>query len=254
MNLIEIYRTRFRSGIVAEFLPPVKPSSKKVAILAPGMPWYPGTKRELLMRLSKKGYFSFIIRYRGTWESDGSFLELSPHEDIISIINELPLGFQDLWSTAEYKITDPEVYLLGGSFGGPAAILASTDPRVKKAAAISPVTDWREQEHTVEPLEFMNDYMQKAFGPAFRSTPLAYKKLARGDFYNPTHEEKTIDGKKLLLIHARDDRVVHFEPAEKFAKAVGATFVPLSSGGHMGVGSADEPSIWKHIEKFFNAK
>lgn len=253
MNLIEIYRTRFRSGIVAEFLPPEKSSQNKVAILAPGAPWYPGSKRDLLARLSRKGYFSFILRYRGTWESTGSFLEISPNEDLISMIDEMPLGFQDLWSTAEYRIKNPEVYVIGGSFGGAAAILASTDTRVKKVAALSPVTDWRDQEHTVEPLDFMSAYVEKAFGPAYRSSPLAWKKLARGDFYNPLHAQHTIDGKKLLLIHARDDRVVHFDPAERFAKTVGAKFISLSSGGHMGVGNADEPSIWKHIEKFFNA-
>lgn len=255
MQLIQIYRTRFRSGILAEFLPPEKTNGhNKVAIVISGQPGYPGSKRDLLMRLSRKGYFTFVPRFKGTWESEGTFLEASPHEDIISMIDELPLGFRDIWSTAEYRIHNPEVYLIGASFGGAAAILASRDPRVKKAAAISPVTDWREQEHTVEPLDMMNDFVEKAFGPAYRSSPLAWKKLARGDFYNPVHEQSTIDGSKLLLIHAKDDRVVHFEPAEKFAKETKAKFIALATGGHMGVSSAHETSLWKHIEKFFNAK
>jgi|CXWL01.1.fsa_nt_gi pimeloyl-ACP methyl ester carboxylesterase len=254
MQLIQIYRTRFRSGIVAEFLPPQKESSQKVAILAPGAPGYPGSKVELMMLLSRKGFFTFLPRYRGTWESDGTFLEHSPHEDIVSMIDELQLGFQDVWSSAEYRIHAPEVYLIGGSFGGAASILASRDSRVKKAVGISAVTDWRDQQHTVEPLNLMSEYVEKAFGPTYRGVPYAWEKLTRGDFYNPTHEQTSIDGKKLLLIHAKDDKVVHANPAELFAKVTGAKFVLLSSGGHMGVGSAKEQKIWKHIEKFFNAR
>ncbi len=254
MQLIQIYRTRFRSGVVAEFLPPQKEGSQKVAILAPGAPWYPGTKTELMTLLSRKGFFSILLRYKGTWESDGTFLEQSPHEDILSIIDELPLGFRDLWSSGEYRIHAPEVYVIGGSFGGAASILASRDARVKKAVGISAVTDWRDQEHTVEPLDLMGEYVEKAFGPTYRAVPRAWEKLARGDFYNPAHEQSTLDGKKLMLIHAKDDRVVHARPAETLATAIGAKFVLLPSGGHMGVGSAKEPKIWKHIEKFFNAK
>lgn len=254
MQLITISRTRFKkSGIVAEFLPP-QGEVKKVAIVTAGAPWYPSAKEELLQRLSKNGFFAFVIRYRGTWESDGLFLEHSPHEDVLAVMDEITTGFRDAWSSGEYKIHDPEVYLLGGSFGGAASILASRDERVKKAATLSAVTDWRDQEHTVEPLEFMGSYIEEAFGPAYRSTPKAWEKLIPGDFYNPTHEQDSIDGKKLLLIHAQDDAVVHHQPAERFAAHTGATFISLKTGGHMGVGSATDPKLWKHIHKFFTAK
>lgn len=247
-----LYRTRFGGDIVTEFLPPAR-HSNKVAILTPGAPGYAGGKGELMQLLSKKGYWSFLPRYRGTWESDGTFLEIPPDQDVLAVIDGLSGEFSDLWSGSEYRVHEPEIYLIGGSFGGAAAILASRDPRVKKAAAISAVVDWRKQENTLEPLHLMSEYVPKAFGSAYRADPAAWMKLAAGGFYNPAEEIATIDGTKLLLIHAKNDMVVHFAPAEAFAKEVGARFVALSYDGHMGVGVAHEAHIWKHIERFFKS-
>ena len=238
---------------MTEFLPPLR-KSNKVVILSVGAPGYPGGKEALMRHLAHKGYWSFIPRYRGTWESDGTFLEHSPEEDIRILMDEITKPFQDMWSTTEYVISSPEIYLIGGSFGGPAAILGSRDVRVVKAVAISPVIDWRAQENTVEPLHLMSEYVPKAFGSMYRADPQVWEKLSEGNFYNPIDEKESIDGKKLLIIHSKDDVVVHFGPAQSFAKDVGATFVPFLYKGHMGAGSAVESFIWKHIDKFFKGK
>lgn len=248
--MASIMRTRFGGAIIAEFMPPVR-ASNKVVILSTGAPGYPGSKGKVMEHLAQQGYWSFVPRYRGTWESDGTFLEFSPHEDILLIMDELAQPFQELWSGTDYTISNPEFYLIGGSFGGPAAILASRDARVKKAAAISPVVNWKEQENTIEPLHLMSEYVPKAFGPMYRAEPKVWEKLAAGNFYNPYDEKESIDGKKLLLIHSKDDVVVHFHPAEEFAKEIGARFVALRYKGHMGAGKAAERYIWKHIAPFF---
>jgi pimeloyl-ACP methyl ester carboxylesterase len=226
MGKIELCRTRFGDDIVAEFLPSER-DSKKVAILTSGAPGYPGGKGELMQKLSRLGYWSIVPRYRGTWESNGTFLEYSPAED---------------------------VQLIMSAFGGPAAILNSGDERVRKAITLSAVTDWRDQQHTVEPLELMNQYVPEAFGMAYRPNEHAWEKLTEGNFYNPATAHDSIAGEKLLLIHAIDDKVVHAAPAEALAKEVGATYIKLPSGGHMGVGSMHEPKIWKYIEKFLKEK
>lgn len=253
MQKIEIFRTRFGEDIVAEFLPPER-DSNKVAILSSGAPGYPGGKRELMQKLSKQHFWSIVPRYRGTWESSGTFLEHEPSEDILLIMNQVSEGFFDLWSGAKHKVHEPAFYLFGGSFGGPATILNSADERVKKAIAISPVVDWREQQHTVEPLDLMSEYVPQAYGVAYRAEPTIWQKLADGNFYNPATAKEKVDGEKLLIIHAEDDKVVHPWPAETFAKEIGAKFVQLKSGGHMGVSSANDPIIWKHIEKFLKGK
>jgi hypothetical protein len=75
-----MFRTRFRQQIVAEFLPPKRQGRKqRVIILCDGMPSIP--RKQLLSEfLAVKGFWVIYPRYRGTWESDGQFLERSPHE------------------------------------------------------------------------------------------------------------------------------------------------------------------------------
>lgn len=252
MQHFPLSRTRFGADIIAEFLPPEN-ASNKVIIFSTGCPGYPMGKEELMRKFSKLGFWTIVYAYRGTWESGGTFLEYPPSDDVITIMDHLA-HFEDLWGGAEFSIKDAEVYLIGGSFGGAASLIASGDPRVKKAVAISSVADWRDQEYTVEPLTVMNEYLPKAFGMAYRGEQEVYRKLMVGDFYNPVHEKEHIDGSKILFIHAKDDLIVHAAPAEAFARDIGAKFIMLPYGGHMGAGAAKEPALFRLIEKFFKGR
>ncbi|OGZ44854.1 MAG: hypothetical protein A2844_01070 [Candidatus Ryanbacteria bacterium RIFCSPHIGHO2_01_FULL_48_80] len=124
-------RTRFKKEIVTEFLPPRGRDTGKVIIFCSGMPSVPA-KREFLEFYSKKGFWTFAPRYRGTWESGGKFLARSPHEDILDIIDELPRGFISFFDGKRYRVKPKRLYIFGSSFGGPAALLCSRDPRVTK--------------------------------------------------------------------------------------------------------------------------
>jgi dipeptidyl aminopeptidase/acylaminoacyl peptidase len=212
------------------------------------MPSYPG-KSAVPEFLSKKGYWVFIPRYRGTWESGGSFLKISPHRDVLDIIDQLPRGFKDLWSGKDYKIVRPEIYLIGSSFGGPAVMLASRDPRVRKAIALSPVTDWRTSSKT-ESVQKLIASTQAMFGNAYRGAKKDWSKLRSGAFYNPAHEATSIDGKKLLIIHAKDDMVVQVKTSIAFAHATGARLILLPRGGHFGTSDTMRPKFWNMIRHF----
>jgi len=245
-------RTRIKKDIVCEFLPPVTATSRaanKVIILCGGMPGYPGGKKDLCEFFARKGYWVFVPRYRGSWESAGSFLKISPHRDVLDVIDQLPRGFKDLWSGKIYKVARPEVYLIGASFGGPAVILASRDPRVRKAVALSPVTDWR-VESTSEPIDKLGVFARAAFGNGYRGTERDWDKLKGGKFYNPMHDAASIDGMKLLIIHAKDDEVVYAKTSISFARATGARLVLLSRGGHLSTSNITQPELWKKIRGF----
>jgi alpha-beta hydrolase superfamily lysophospholipase len=243
-----LLRTRIKNDIVCEFLPPARPSDK-VIILCGGMPSYPGGRKELCEFLSQKGYWAFVPRYRGTWESGGSFLKTSPERDVLDIIAQLPRGFSDLWSGKPYKIARPEIYLIGSSFGGAAVILASRDPRVRRAIAFSPVTDWRAETKT-EPVAELERFTRAAFGGAYRGTKKDFNRLKTGKFYNPAHEAAVIDGAKLLIFHARDDKVIYARTSTKFARATGARLVVLKHGGHLSTSNTMAPKFWKTINRF----
>src|SRR3954453_10554837 len=136
-----MFRTRFAKDIVCEFLPPARKTKKqRVIILCDGMPGIP-RKKTLVQFLAGKGYWVFYPRYRGAWESDGEFLKRSPHEDVLDVISGLQQPITELAFSKQFKVSADEIFVLGGSFGGAAAILCSLDTRVKRAVANCPVVD-----------------------------------------------------------------------------------------------------------------
>lgn len=249
---MHILRTKFKKEIISEFLPPIK-SSKKVIILCGGIPSYPGKQNNLMEFLGRKGYWVFVPRYRGSWESGGSFLKISPHQDIIDIIDELPGGFKDLWSGKKYKIKNPQIYLFGVSFGGPAAILASKDERVKKTVVFSPVIDWGNKNGLNPTIDFMGKFMKVAFGNGYRFTIKNWNKLKSEKFYNPINEIDLLDAKKLFVIHAEDDKVVYSKLSEDFAKQTGCKFILLKTGGHLSLSILMLPKFWEKIYSFLKS-
>ena len=134
-----MFRTRIHKDIVSEFLPPARTTKKqKVIVLCDGMPSIP-RKQTLTTFLSRKGYWVFYPRYRGAWESGGEFLEKSPHRDILDILHELPTELEEIAFGRRFRLAPDQVFVIGGSFGGAAAILLSLDPRVKRVVANCPV-------------------------------------------------------------------------------------------------------------------
>ena len=240
-------KTRFKKEIIAEFLPPKK-KSDKVIILCSGMPSVPA-KADLMDFFSKKGYWVFYPRYRGSWESSGQFLKISPHKDIIDVIDGLPKGFKDAWSGKIYKVRPSKLYLFGGSFGGPAAILASLNPRVTKVVAISPIIDWRVKSKT-EPHEWFGKFLKNAFGESIRFAWKDWLKLKTGKFYNPMAVANKINGEKIFIIHAKDDETVNYKPVKKFAEKTNSQLLLLKSGGHLSLSTVMKPIFYKRIKKF----
>ncbi len=242
-------RTRFSENIVAEFLPPQKASSDDhVIIFCDGLPSVP-RKQRVLEFWSKKGYWVIHPRYRGTWESGGEFLRESPDVDIVDIINELPNGLTSLWDNIHFPLRPKRITLIGASFGGPAALLASRDPRVTSVIAISPVIDWRVPSPE-EPLETFPELVQKTFGDAYRGTPYAWKKLLTGTFYNPASCAKDIDGKKIYIIHAADDKVSPVEPVRQFVKDTGARYTEYNKGGHLSMSEIMHFFVSRRVQSF----
>lgn len=251
-----MFRARFKKEIVAEFWPPVRAGRKqKLIILCDGMPSIP-RKQPLASFLAGKGYWVFYPRYRGAWESGGEFLKISPHLDILDVIDELPKGVRDVTFGQKFSPAPEEIFVIGGSFGGAAAILASLDPRVKKVLANCPVVDWgvlakSERAETSNPK--YSAYIREAFGTAYRLSDRNWQKLRSGTFYNPAHHVKEIDPSKVMMIHAQDDPYVPYKSVARFAARTGIRLKSLRRGGHI---STDETvrKYWPQIGKFFASR
>jgi hypothetical protein len=245
-------RTRLAKDIVAEFLPPARPTKRqKVIIICDGMPTMPG-KGTLLEFLSKKGFWVFEPRYRGSWESDGVFLRKSPEQDILDMITALPKGFVSFWDGKKYKVVPDDIFIIAASFGGPAGILVSRDPRVKKVVGISSVIDWRAPSKA-EPMDFLEKFVHDAFGNGYRFGKKEWAKLKAGKFYSPAFHAKEIDGSKLLLFHAKDDESVRWNEVVEFSRETNAELKLFRTGGHLSSTRVVQ-KYWKVIAKFFKNK
>jgi len=265
-----MFRTRFKREILTEFLPPLqaaghgtrKPSSAggrgrqamrdRVILLCDGMPSIP-RKQPLAEFLARKGYWVFYPRYRGAWESGGEFLERSPHLDVLDVINGLNAEIRELAFGRRFRVRANEIFVIGGSFGGAAAILCSLDPRVKKVIANCPVVDWsilRESEKAETSNPNYAAYIRAAFGAGFRLSDRNWKKLYRGDFYNPAHHVDEIDPAKVMMFHAQADANVPYKSVVNFAKRTGVKLKLLRRGGHLSTDMIVR-RYWGQIERFF---
>lgn len=230
---MHLNRAIFKNEIVAEFCPPTRFFSKKparVVVLCDGLPSLPG-KHKLIKFLARQGFWVFYPRYRGSWESSGFFLDKSPDKDVLDLISELNSGFVDLFSGVEYKINRPQFFVLGASFGGAVALLASLSEFVKKVVAVAPVVDWREIDE--ESFWTEQKFIKKAFNMAYRTKAGSEEKLRTGKIFNPVDFSEKYSGKKIIILHAADDDLVPFGPARDLAAKIGAKFFALKKGGHL---------------------
>jgi pimeloyl-ACP methyl ester carboxylesterase len=247
-----VFRTRFKKQIVAEFLPPSRRTkTDRVIILCDGMPGIP-RKKPLVQFLASKGYWVIYPRYRGAWESDGEFLKRSPHEDILDIIDELPSGLTEAAFGQKFALKPADIFVIGGSFGGAVALLASLDKRVSRVIANCPVVDWsvlKKEEKTETSNPDYAAYLHDAFGNAYRMKARNWRKLYTGKFFNPMHQAAEMDPAKILMFHAKDDPHIPWRSVEKFSQITGAQLKLLYRGGHLKTEFIVR-KYWTSIEKF----
>jgi len=263
-----MFRTRFKREILTEFLPPARTENTKAAgsrkaksshadrerviVLCDGMPSIP-RKQGLAEFLAVQGYWVFYPRYRGAWESGGEFLERSPHLDILDVIGGLRHEIRELAFGRRFQVHAEEIFVIGGSFGGAAAILASMDERVKKAIANCPVVEWGIL-HRMEKSETSNPnyaaHIRAAFGGVYRLSDRNWRKLASGKFFNPAHHVDEIDPSKIMMFHAKDDPNVPYASVVRFAKKTGVELKFLQRGGHLSTDMIVR-KYWRQIQTFF---
>lgn len=240
-------RSIIKNEIVEEFIAPIR-DSNKVIILCGGLPGYPSNK-EVMLFLAKKGFWVFSPRYRGSWESGGLLLKNSPHLDVVDVVNSIRTGFTDIWRNKKYKIKNPQIYIIGSSFGGAAAILASQDKSVKKIIALSPVIDWTVETKN-ESVDGLKKFTYVAFGNGYRPVKSGWKKLKSGKFYNPMKEVGNLDKDKIYIIHPKDDKVCLANTSIKFSNILGSKITIFNRGGHLSLSSILKKSFWNKISVF----
>ncbi|HRH23241.1 MAG TPA: CocE/NonD family hydrolase [Candidatus Magasanikbacteria bacterium] len=230
-------RLRINTDIVTEFLPPRRGGSDHAIVVCDGLPSVP-SKRHVLEYWSKRGFWVFHPRYKGTWESSGVFLDHDPTDDILEVVRTIKNGIliptrkKATGLPGHLKIT--HVTIIGASFGGAAALLASLHPEVDKVIAISPVIDWREELYRPrEPLSDLREYIHNVFGEAYRFSDSDFNQLGVDvQFFNPIARITEYNPKKICIMHAKDDMIVSYDAVERFLTSVACKRRLVKTGGH----------------------
>lgn len=210
-------------------------------------------KQSLAEFLAAKGYWVFYPRYRGAWESGGEFLERSPHEDVLDVIRELRREVREATFGKRFRVGADEVFVIGGSFGGAAALLCSLDKQVRKVVANCPVVDWgilRSSEKAETSNPSYPAYIREAWGNGYRLSARNWEKLRDGKFFNPAFHAREISAEKVLMFHAEDDPYVPYRSVKKFADLTGARLRLFRRGGHLSTDGTVRKH-WKEIAGFF---
>ena len=246
---MRLKRGLFANEIVAEFLPPVRPSNR-VVVLCDGLPSTPG-KASVVKWFSQKGYWCFNLRYRGTWESRGTFLDHEPAQDIFDVVEALPQGFTSIWTKETFSVDPDFVAVVGASFGGTAALMAALDDRIDKVVALSPVVDWTDESED-EPMDWLGEVIAQGYGGAIRVAPEDWARLSRGELYQPAAHSDQFDPHKLFIVHAQDDKIVHIGPTLELIEKTGCKGKILKRGGHFSSHALTKwPLSWQ-VQRFLS--
>ena len=247
---MQLQRTRFGKDIVCEVARPPR-ASHKALLLIGGLPSLP-SKPQLLEYYANKGYWVFMPRIRGTWESGGEFLQYSPEVDHQIVINGIIKGWRVVWTGEKFVLKPKHIDVIGGSFGGTAAVLLSALTEVRKIVAFAPVIDWT-VESKGEPHVKFKSFIREAYGMAYRGDSKNLDKLFKGEIYDPATASGLV-GKKMLIVHAKDDEIVPYEPVVGFADKHSAKLVLREKGGHFGLSSAGKGRNRTLVEQFLNIR
>lgn len=139
---------------------------------------------------------------------------------------------------------------MGSSFGGTAAIMSSKFDEVDKVIALSPVVDWTAQSES-EPMDWLEEVVKNGYGESYRFASEDWKRLSRGEFFQPKKEIANLDPQKIFLIHAQNDTVVTMDSVKSFIDEIGCMNKILKKGGHLSTSVITKWPLSKKMINFF---
>lgn len=196
--------------IFFEFLTHEKPA--EAIIFLTGFP-SSNNGDDIMRFLYDKGFNVFYLRYSGSFQSKGNFLDANPVDDMIECIEYIQKGKAiSLWDMEEKKFENKKLILLSGSFGGAIAcgIAAKTNDLISKMILSAPVWDFEKHNQFNDEQDFnlLLPFIKRAYTNLYRiKFNDLRKRLAR---FKELSSDYYIDRLKapMLILHDSGDNVV----------------------------------------------
>ncbi|MEK6933639.1 MAG: alpha/beta hydrolase [Nanoarchaeota archaeon] len=238
--------------IFFEFLVHKNDSADAIVIL-PGFP-SSNNEDELMRTFYEKGFNVFYLRYEGSFQSKGYFLESNPIEYMIECINHINKGkVISLWDMEEKSFKNKNLILLTGSFGGAIAcgMAAKSSHLNSKIILSAPVWDFKMHNMIYEEqnLSHMVDFVKRAYKNLYRiKFNNLIKQLHKFKETLPEYYLKKL-GCPILIFHDPMDKTVSIEHTKKIIKQIKKSKLIEHSLGH-GLSERLIGQYWSEIERF----
>lgn len=138
------------------------------------LPGFPSSNvyNSLMYFLYEKGFHVFTIRYRGSYQSKGTFLDKNIIEDLKGFINHLKKGkVTSLWDLKKFTFKVKNKYLFASSFGGAIACgLAVNSNYFDKMVLFAPVWDFSKhnKKFSEQDLQHLIQFVKRAYQNCYR--------------------------------------------------------------------------------------
>lgn len=167
---------------------------------------------EVMYFFYEKGFNVFFPRFKGTFQSEGKFLETNPVDDLLFFIKELKKGrAKNLWDMDKVNFKIGKINVFGDSFSGAIACgLAARSEDVSKIILASPVLDYKK--HNLngdeQDLDALTLFVKRAYKNLYRySFNSLQKEINKFKEISPDFYLKLLN-KPILLFHDPNDRGV----------------------------------------------
>lgn len=245
-----LYKT-FINGICCEIGIAKKP--KATIIFCPGLPEFP-KKQNILKKLTSEGFNTIYPRYRGTFESEGYFLEKSSAYDIEEIISQLKKDkeFKEIYNNENIKISfGNNIIIVGNSFGGSVAIHALSLIKNSNGLIFCPVTNFKElgKIEGEQNLVSKKNFFMEGFKFIYRYSKNSFNNLIGNRLIPPSEDLlKNFNG-KIILYHGKDDKTVNPQRSKNLSKQFNFITLKIVKGKHINLDDIPFDNLKEDLEK-----
>jgi predicted esterase len=186
--------------------------SNKLMVYLPGLPSIP-KQQHFLKRIAKESCPSILLRYKGSWESRGVFLNNNFISDLVLLFQELKKGkFVDIFTNETLKINIEEILIVASSFGTFVGLeICKKLEFVKKLILFAPIFSLEE----IKEKENLG-YELKQFSEVYRTDFPNLNFLMNNKIIpNQLLDLRQLENKQLLLFHGEKDDLVPVKSALK---------------------------------------
>lgn len=190
-----------------------------------------GSYDDKINLLYEKGYNVFVPLYRGSFQSNGSFLERNPVRDLEEFYDYISKGKAiELYNEKEINFKNTCTYLYGSSYGGSMALGLAAVRSIDKIVLSGPVWSWDSHSEKEEDLQQLIGFVKRAFKHLYRlDTEDLQGRLREFEELKPAFYKDKINA-ELLVFHDTEDKVVNYKHTEKHARDLKSKVVKHNYG------------------------